>query len=91
MFLAACTKVQRAIAVTLTLALASLFKVLRQIFFMLWVRLCQVSYPVWGQVLLWRNIENYPYYLFLSVSLADLANKQEDTNIDSLRKLWQKT
>ena len=33
-----CTKVQRAIVVTLTWALASHFKVLRQSFFMLWAR-----------------------------------------------------
>ena len=62
-FLACMYKIQKAIVITLTslwecaLGLASHFKVLHQIFFMLWARPCQASCPVWGHVLFYFSMK----------------------------------
>ena len=75
-------KVQGAVVVTLmsalAWALASHFKVLRQSFFVLWARHCQVSYPVRGQVLLQIEVTSVIYKF---PSLNDKAKLQTDLDI----------
>ena len=85
----ACTIVQGTIVVTLMLASTwvSHFKVLRQSFFKLWARHCQVSYLVWGQVLLFQLsqvLEFLWYMYFISVLLPPLPFQKRE--VQALRK-----
>ena len=79
-----CTKVQRAIVVTLTmgsaLALMSHLKVLRQMFLVLWARHCQVSYPVWVLVLFF----NFSFMLYILACIRTTSLVRQYRNVREL-------